>query len=112
MSGADEKMRLERHAEELFGARPSGVDLTGRGLEVHFDLGQTPRLERFPGAVLCEGEGPAGADLIPVRWKYVLIPRGVLRDAGRGFSWPQLAVWCALGLACAAQLARVVLHIY
>ncbi len=112
MSGADEKKRLEQHAEQLFGARPCGIDCTGRGLEVHFDLGQTPRLDGFPGAVLCEGEGPAGADLIPVRWKYVLVPHGVLRDAARGFSWPLLAGWLLLGLACAAQLARVVLHNY
>lgn len=112
MSGAEEKIRLERHAEQLFGARPSGIDYTGRGLEVHFDLGQTPRIENFPGAVLREGEAPGGPDLIPVRWKYVLISKSVLRDAGRGFSWPLLSIWAVLGLACAVQFARVVLHNY
>lgn len=112
MDGDEEKKVLERHAEKMFGARPSGIDVTDRGLEVHFDVGQAPRVDSFPGAVLRYGEGPATADLLPVRWKYVFISKKLLRDAKRGFSWPLLAIWALLGLVCIVQFARVVLHNY
>ena len=89
-----------------------GIDLTGRGLEVHYDIGQTPRIENFPGARLCEGVGPSRPDLIPARWKYVLVPTGTLRSMKRGVSWPLLACWAVLGLACVLQVVRVLLHNY